>query len=306
MNDFQRPPSLQSKVMLEDLLRLKRAERPKPEFWVDFERQMRAKQLAAIVRRDPWWRSWRNVLSSSARLHLPLGATAMLALAFVTVREYRHGAPAHTKLAPVDSASVASVARAQAPRIADSLVTTAAEVASDDTEAAQVSPGSSAVSAPVLVNRVAEGESVAVEAARPSSSVASSESESSPEMIGFSAGPNASPRSALRDSSGVMVANLSGAESDHSELLPVFARTHSFDSSLQDKSASVEPLSQVSTPRDTRRARLLASAVPTDLHSPEHSAARSRERITSQLNEQSLYDSITRLGVAGNRLSIKF
>src|SRR3954452_5771363 len=98
MNDLERPPTQPTKVSLEDLLRLKRAERPPVEFWTDFEGQMRTKQLAAIERKDPWWRSWRNVFASSARFHLPVGATAMLALAFVAVREYRHSNPVETRL----------------------------------------------------------------------------------------------------------------------------------------------------------------------------------------------------------------
>ena len=36
-------------VSLEDLLRLKRAERPPESYWADFDRQLRAKQLAALV-----------------------------------------------------------------------------------------------------------------------------------------------------------------------------------------------------------------------------------------------------------------
>jgi len=42
------PPS---RVTLEDLLCLKRAERPPPEFWSEFERELRQKQLAALVER---------------------------------------------------------------------------------------------------------------------------------------------------------------------------------------------------------------------------------------------------------------
>ena len=42
------PRSSQSQVTIEDLLRLKRAERPPASFWSDFDREMRAKQLAAI------------------------------------------------------------------------------------------------------------------------------------------------------------------------------------------------------------------------------------------------------------------
>ena len=47
-----RPPS---KVTLEDLLRFKRAEKPDASFWVHFEQEFRAKQLAAAVERKRWW-----------------------------------------------------------------------------------------------------------------------------------------------------------------------------------------------------------------------------------------------------------
>ena len=36
------------KVSLEDLLRLKREERPTSEYWSQFDRELRAKQLAAL------------------------------------------------------------------------------------------------------------------------------------------------------------------------------------------------------------------------------------------------------------------
>jgi hypothetical protein len=36
-------------IQIEDILRLKRAERPPAEFWGEFDRQLRAKQLAALV-----------------------------------------------------------------------------------------------------------------------------------------------------------------------------------------------------------------------------------------------------------------
>ena len=51
MNQEKRP------ITLEDILRLKRAERPPAEFWDSFDRQLRAKQLAALVEKRPWWRS---------------------------------------------------------------------------------------------------------------------------------------------------------------------------------------------------------------------------------------------------------
>ena len=48
-------PDQNSKVTIEDLLRLKRAERPGPEFWVNFEQELRQKQLTALVQKRRWW-----------------------------------------------------------------------------------------------------------------------------------------------------------------------------------------------------------------------------------------------------------
>jgi hypothetical protein len=77
------------KITVEDLLRVKRAERPPVEFWARFEQELRAKQLAAIVDKRPWWHALSRTLAGTARFHLPLGATAVLALSVFVVREYR-------------------------------------------------------------------------------------------------------------------------------------------------------------------------------------------------------------------------
>ncbi|MGC4070994.1 MAG: hypothetical protein QM760_00425 [Nibricoccus sp.] len=72
---------------------------------------------------------------------------------------------------------------------------------------------------------------------------------------------------------------------------------------------STSPLSQVSLPRDDRRARLLASVDSQergDMVAGNSRVARSRERIANRLAEQSLYDSISRLGLNGDSVSIKF
>jgi hypothetical protein len=69
----------------------------------------------------------------------------------------------------------------------------------------------------------------------------------------------------------------------------------------------VEPLTQVATPRDSRRTRLLAYSVTFDPHAADSSAAvRSRDRVTRRLSDEAIYDSITRLGLSGDRVSIKF
>src|SRR5579862_3577047 len=72
------------KIFVEDLLRLKRAERPAPEFWTRFEAEMRSKQLAAIVHR-PWWDGLSRLLSKGHRLVLPMGAAAAMGLVWAGV-----------------------------------------------------------------------------------------------------------------------------------------------------------------------------------------------------------------------------
>ncbi|MEI6862503.1 MAG: hypothetical protein WCL04_09660 [Verrucomicrobiota bacterium] len=69
------------KIALEELLRLKRTERPDTGFWADFERQLRTKQLAALVSRPAWWSvSWARVRIAVVRVVAPIGATAAVIL----------------------------------------------------------------------------------------------------------------------------------------------------------------------------------------------------------------------------------
>jgi hypothetical protein len=75
-----------SKVTVEDLLRLKRAERPAPEFWANFERELRQKQLTALIEKRPWWQELPQLLAR--RIYLPVGATAILAFTLVSIKYY--------------------------------------------------------------------------------------------------------------------------------------------------------------------------------------------------------------------------
>ncbi|PTY06285.1 hypothetical protein DB347_12675 [Opitutaceae bacterium EW11] len=97
--------------------------------------------------------------------------------------------------------------------------------------------------------------------------------------------------------------------------MPEFSFDHtvlaqSDDSFHSVKPSAVEPLAQMSTPRDARRARLLAFTSSVDTRTPQYSNStgviRSRERIASHLNEEALYDSIRRLGVKDGGVSIQF
>ena len=143
-SDHQKP------VTLEDLLRLKRAERPSPEFWSQFERELRAKQLAALVVRRPWWQTLPGrAFAGLSRYHLPLGATAVLALTFFSVREYQTTTPSPSAL-PVALDETMSPAVAPAlPAVAAMGVSSAPaapEPASADSAATDETPAAGVVS----------------------------------------------------------------------------------------------------------------------------------------------------------------
>ena len=80
-------PESNRPVAIEDLLRLKRAERPPAEFWGEFDRQLRGKQLSALVAKRPWWQRLPRLVPTLARYRIVLGGTAVAALAFVTLRD---------------------------------------------------------------------------------------------------------------------------------------------------------------------------------------------------------------------------
>lgn len=281
MNQDRRP------VTLEDLLRLKRAERPPAEFWSEFDRELRAKQLAAIVEQRPWWapvlRGWVKL----AYLQLPVGATAILALTFVTVREYRT-----TRIEDV-SAPVFTAPTAVAP------VQTATQ---SDAFAANTAPASAVVA-------VEQPAAVAVaEATIESTARAVGEtSHVTPMFAGMlreeltPAEPTPSARS--------IAANLAAVQASDPDLVQMLAREPDFGSRRQSARASrIEPLSQIANPGDARRSRLLAGALPVSAgftSSAKTESDRSHERQASRLDDR-LYDSISRLGVRGPSVAIKF
>lgn len=287
MMERQRP---HSKVSLEDLLRLKRAERPAPEFWAEFENQLRHKQLAAIVDKRPWWR--RISATNLAKISIPAGATAVIAFTLVAVRE-------HFQLAP-DSAAIAA-APITAPSVSAPATRVAESLASDGV-------GSVALASD--------------HASTASSSENSAGSLSTGAAANASSHENGSTVVALQDapetSLAQVILGLEGAtESDarpqyQSDSAPLLVSLNMLDDNRREQSVSSmepSPISQISAPHDDRRARLLASIDSQDrgdMIATNSRVARSRERIANRLAEQSLYDSISRLGLNGDSVSIKF
>ncbi len=73
-----------SKVSLEQLIQLKRSERPPAAFWEDFDRELHRRQLAALVTIEPWYVRAARTLAVAARRLAPMGAGAA-AVAFAVV-----------------------------------------------------------------------------------------------------------------------------------------------------------------------------------------------------------------------------
>ena len=267
--------SRKTTVSLEDLLRIKRAEQPPPEFWSQFEVDLRAKQLAAIVEPRPWWAPLIRVGARLSHFQLPVGAAAILALSFVTVREYR---PAH--LSPAYEPAVATQDVAPAARTQDVPVSIPASVATLEvphpTLDAELSPPSLPEPARDVAAEIAQVSSV------------------EPALVNDRE-PSPSER--------YIAANLAAAQAADPGLMDdVFgASLRSAPSREQVR----DPLAQVNGPGESRRSRLLATALPVNASSSDVIVGTS-DRVARHLTEERLYDTITRVGLKGDRVAIKF
>jgi hypothetical protein len=250
------------KVSLEDLLKLKRAERPSPEFWEHFDCELRSKQLAALVQTKPWWQTLasKKVL---IRVCMPLGAAAAVAMSFGSFGRVASRAPAARTASfvpSVETVSAAAPAQVGSPRAAATM-----------TVASAIPAATPRVEESVPVTTVADVKA----------------QDAAGQVWASSTATVKAAGQALAQLAGISDVKLSDPESEQTKL--------------------IEPLAQVSTPKDNRRSRLLAYSVTYDPHAPTSAAsARSRESITHRMSDDSVYDSISRLGVSGNRVSIKF
>lgn len=77
-----RPQS--NRPTLEDLLELKRRERPPEAFWNEFDARLREKQLAALIPVASGWSRWFPNLGRFAKYGLPMAAAAAFAIGIVS------------------------------------------------------------------------------------------------------------------------------------------------------------------------------------------------------------------------------
>jgi len=77
--------SRQKEVRVEDLLRIKRAERPDDAFWNTFDRELHQRMLQTLVKKDPWYVQILRGVSSRIAHTATVGAAAVF-LAMMIVR----------------------------------------------------------------------------------------------------------------------------------------------------------------------------------------------------------------------------
>ncbi|HVU15724.1 MAG TPA: hypothetical protein VHD32_02280 [Candidatus Didemnitutus sp.] len=106
------------KVTIEDLLHLKRAERPASEFWSKFEGELRQKQLAALLEKRPWW---HMPAMMARRAMIPVGAALAVGAVALISRHDFSSAPSTSPVRTTASvrhlpeARVATTEKAPAP-----------------------------------------------------------------------------------------------------------------------------------------------------------------------------------------------
>ena len=283
--------SLPPKVSLEDLLRLKRAERPPPEFWTQFESDLRQKQLAALVVRKSWWLGLSAAYSRFGRMRVPVGAAAVLALSLFTVRYY--GGLGTPVALPGDGGTGTSPAVAAGQR---------PETGRPARLAAVTSPASaSELAATREVNAAA------------STAVARREIAAEGSNLIPWLGEVVDDHAAATDfqaSARSLAAHLATVASLVPDLDGAMSRSPDFEdrgmpSASPRRSAEVLPTAAAVT--DSRHARLLAALGAAGVYNPEPAAPEhARRSVLRYLADDGWDRSMGRLEAEGDKLSIKF
>jgi hypothetical protein len=258
------------KLTLEDLLRVKRAERPPADFWTSFDRELRTRQLAAAVEKPRWWFALPRVFAGFARYQMPMGAAAVLAVTFLTLREYREpGFEAHYPAAVPPASALAEefVPSAQADDYDydyDYVPVSRSVVADPVPARAEMNRRQSSPS-------VAAGTGFVIEEAE---------------------------ERAMTPSARSIAVNLAAIEPELGRLLG--------STGIVPSTRSIrEPLAELSSLRDTRREPLFAYNADLS-ETADRDGSRATDRIGNRINETELYDSVRRLSGGGDRLTLKF
>jgi len=276
-------PDLKSPVTIENLLQLKRTERPNPGFWTQFDQEIRAKQLVAIMEKRPSWWGLPKIFTSVIRHPAPLGAAAALGLTTLGFHEF-HLASVHRPAGAIAASAAAVVSITPAP--------------------AEVAPAAPAVSAPLNSDEV-----IAAEPARAPAAENAQAPEGGGRLDGQVMVPGAiSFRTAATPRAIAANFSLSGGP-EAPAASGLFSLTAGFSAGnhLQAmRSAVIDPLTRMAPPSSEHRARILTmDGFPVTAPASDPAAPAS-DRFVSRLSDDRLYQSVSRYGGGGDHFSVKF
>lgn len=295
------------KVSLEEVLRLKRLERPEPQFWDRFDKELREKQLAAIMAKRPWWQmDLGRIMTGLARARVPVGAAAVLTLTFLVIRENRR--PDEVDQGAATSNEVlAATSVVNGDRVAPSH-----EVASMQTTASLAVRVESHTAAAVAANVSAAPSEPPADGAY----AAKGDEHAGPSAVGALSpwvGTSIDDTSSRLASSGVrsFAPTLMDLRDTGLEAVPqARGRGIQLATLATEYSANEEPLAKLTGPANSQRARLasyVAAAFKSDGERSSMAEQRIRERAISRLSNDELYSSVSRIGLAaGGGLRLTF
>lgn len=273
-------------VTVEDLLRLKRAERPADDFWLEFDRQLRAKQLSALVEKRPWWRSvsFAGLWGGFRRYPVPLGAAAVLAVSVVSYRANQFPIQVSVVL-PANSMLEATSAESGLPA---------------------GGTGIQGESPLVVAEAVGNSDSGGLETRREHEIHLSLARSDSPTALPSFTSVAPEPSGFVSPAAAALAVD--SAWSGGSLVEPVLSRSllatsTRFEARALPARPVVEPLKQITPPSERRGTRILTAMV--SMASVEN-AMRTTERTASRLSEEQLYDQIRRVGAFGAGVNVKF
>ncbi len=256
-----RPP-----VKLEDLLRLKRAERPAENFWNDFDRELRAKQLAALVKKEAWWKTPFTKLPAWTRHSLTAAAAAALAIAVWSNQSPSPTAPETARVATPAPAAPEATQHTPAFAFNQPAQPTAPSAPREETN-------------PVLRALQTTARHQPASPTAPATAENDESVDLTRELVAATAQSKATP----------------------AEILPV----KTAELALVETEPTAEP-AELDPRQERLVALASFSPNVSDSRASARSGSFSRERITRRLTSEALNDSYSRLGMSGDRVLIKF
>jgi hypothetical protein len=310
----------ESTVSVGDLLQFKkRAEQPPPEFWTDFECQLKERQRAAAIQeKHPWW----QVLPRIA-LAIPASATAALAIGFIV---WRNAVPAPT---PDTDANTLAHQALPHPGEENPTLTTTNALALARTSIAMTSPAEPVAPQPESTPQSQPATIAATESppARPTAAEAAAAKPVAVEHLetartAFASITTVRPQRANTTTIAFATKPQTTKTTSTAALfsMPVVIDSDLIAASPASTTASLstthnpKPAESTATgtedPADARRERLLTYAdnfLPAAAASVDNPrVTRLRNRVTSRFDDKSLSDSISRIATTGDSLTIKF